>query len=269
MGDTFFFLSKLAWWFIEPSNAVISAIAVAIVFLFAGRVRIGRNILLAVAVFVGMLALLPIPDIVVGTLEQRFPRPDPLPDKIDGIILLGGAQIPRMTEEYGTPALNAAAGTVTTFMWLGRRYPDAKLVFTGGSGDPLAQGLSEAETLRLFLIQQNFDENRVLYERKSRNTYENAALSKPLADPHPGETWILVTQALHVPRSVGVFREVGWEVTPYSEVYRYGRHIHFGPPINVRDALALFSAGVREWVGLLAYWLTGRSSAFLPAPREL
>lgn len=267
MSDTFFFLSKLAWWLIEPSNAVVFAIGAAIILLFAGRVRAGRNILLAVAVFVGALSLLPIPDIVVGTLEQRFPRPDPLPEKVDGIILLGGAQIPRMTEEYGTPALNAAAGTVTTFMWLGRRYPDAKLVFTGGSGDPMAQDLTEAETLRLFLTQQGFDAGRVLYEKRSRNTYENAVLSKPLANPQPGETWILVTQALHAPRSVGAFRKIGWDVTPYSETYRYGRHVHFGPPSNVREALALFSIGVREWVGLLAYRLTGRSAAFLPAPR--
>ncbi|MCX7355802.1 MAG: YdcF family protein [Alphaproteobacteria bacterium] len=267
MGDTFFFLSKLAWWFIEPSNAVVFAIAIAIVLLFAGRVRTGRNVLLAVAIFVGALSLLPIPDIVVGTLEQRFPRPDPLPEKVDGIILLGGAQIPRMTEEYGTPALNGAANTVTTFLWLGRQYPDAKLVFTGGSGDPLERSLNEAETLRLFLIQQGFDANRVLYEKQSRNTYENAALSKSLADPRPGETWILVTQALHVPRSVGAFRKVGWDVTPYSEAYRYGRHIHFGPPANVREALAIFSTGVREWIGLLAYRVTGRSDAFLPSPR--
>ncbi len=267
MGDAFFFLSKLAWWFIEPSNAVVFAIGAAIILLFAGRVRAGRNILLAIAVFVGALSLLPIPDIVVGTLEQRFPRPDPLPEKVDGIILLGGAQIPRMTAEYGTPALNAAAGTVTTFIWLGRHYPNAKLVFTGGSGDPMRQDLSEAETLRLFLTQQGFDAGRVLYETRSRNTYENALLSKPLANPQPGETWILVTQALHVPRSVGAFRKVGWEVTPYSEVYRYGRYVHFGAPTNVREALALFSAGIREWTGLLAYWLTGRSASFLPAPR--
>lgn len=266
MGDAFFFLSKLAWWFIEPSNVVVFAIGAAIVLLFAGRVRAGRNILLSVAVFIGALSLLPIPDIVVGSLEQRFPRPDPLPEKVDGIILLGGAQIPRMTEEYGTPALNAAAGTVTTFIWLGRRYPEAKLIFTGGSGDPTRQDLTEAKTLRLFLTQQGFDANRVLYEEQSRNTYENAALSKPLANPQPGETWILVTQALHVPRSVGAFRTVGWEVTPYSEVYRFGRHIHFGAPANIRHALDLFSSGVREWTGLLAYWLTGRSTAFLPAP---
>lgn len=268
MGDTFFFLSKLAWWFIEPANAVIFAIGIAIILLFVGRVRAGRNILLAVAVFVGMLALLPIPNLVIGTLEQRFPRPDPLPEKVDGIILLGGAQIPQLTEEYGTPALNAGANTVTTFIWLGRHYPNAKLIFAGGTGDPFWQGISEAETLRRFLIQQDFDADRVIYEDGSRNTYENAALAKPMADPRPGETWILVTQALHIPRSVGAFRKVGWEVTPYPEVYRYGRHISFSRPGNIRDSLALFSMGVREWVGLLAYWVTGRSSELLPAPSK-
>lgn len=268
MGDTFFSLSKLAWWFIEPANAVVFAIGIATILLFVGRGRLGRNILLVVAVFVGLLALLPIPNLVVTTLEQRFPRPDPLPEQVDGIILLGGAQIPQMTEEYGTPALNSGATTVTTFMWLGRHYPNAKLVFTGGTGDPLWHGITEAETLRLFLVQQEFDADRVIYESRSRNTYENAVFAKSLANPQPGETWILVTQALHVPRSVGTFRKAGWEVVPYSENYRYGRTIGFGKPANVREALNLFSMGVREWVGLLAYWLTGRSSAFLPAPRE-
>lgn len=267
MGDVFFYISKLAWWILNPSNAVTFAIGVAIILLFTGRIRTGRGILLAVAVFVGALALLPIPDILVNTLEQRFPRPDPLPEKVDGIILLGGAQRPRMTKEYGTPALNGAANTVTTFLWLARRYPGAKLVFTGGSGDPLDQSLTEAETLRLFLLQQGFDAGRVLYEDRSRNTYENAAFSKALAHPKAGETWLLVTQALHTPRSVGVFRQAGWDVTPYAETYRYGRHVRFGPPANVHEALAMFSAGVREWIGLLAYWATGRSDAFLPAPK--
>lgn len=266
MGDVFFFLSKLVWWFIEPSNAIVFVIVLATTLLFAGRIRAGRTILLAVALFVGALALLPIPDLVVGTLEQRFPRPDPLPEKVDGIILLGGAQVPKMTKEYGTPALNAGANTVTTFLWLARRYPDAKLVFTGGSGNPFDQSMSEADTLRLFLVQQGFDPDRVLYERRSRNTYENAVLAKPLANPQPGETWLLVTQAVHVPRSVGAFRAVGWEVVPYGEVYRYGRHIRLGSPSNVHHAVALFSTGLREWIGLAAYWITGRSDALFPAP---
>lgn len=267
MGDAFFFLSKLAWWFIDPANLVVFAIGAATVLLFVNRVHLGRAILVAVALFVGALAVLPIPDLLINALEQRFPRPDPLPEKVDGIILLGGAQIPSLTEEYGTPALNRSATTATSFLWLARRYPHAKLVFAGGSGDPLDGSLSEADTLRLFLQQQDFDADRVLYERRSRNTYENAVFAKPIAAPRAGETWLLVTQAAHMPRSVGVFRQAGWDVTAYPEAYLFGQHTGFRAPYNVQSALAIFSSAVREWVGNFVYWLTGRSQAFFPAPK--
>lgn len=266
MADAFFFASKIFWWFAEPSNAMVIAIAIATILLFAGRVRAGRIILLAVTVFVASIVLLPVPDLVVSRLEQRFPRPEPLPDHVDGIVLLGGAQVPRMTQEYGTPALNEAANTVTAFLWLARRYPGAKLVFAGGSGSLLDRSVSEAETLRLFLVQQGFDPSRVIFEDKSRNTYENAAFAKPLARPQPGETWLLVTQAMHMPRAVGAFRSVGWQVVPYPEVYRFGREIVFEPSFNVKHAIAIFGGGLREWIGLVAYWATGRSTALFPAP---
>ena len=262
----FFTLSKVLWWIVEPSNAVALAVVAATILLLLRRVRAARALFLAVIAFILAVTTLPLPQLLIVPLEQRFQRPDPLPERVDGIVLLGGAQVPTMTAAYGTPQLNGAANTVTTFMWLARRYPQAKLVFTGGTGDILNQHLREADTLRLFLAQQGFDDRRVIYEAASRNTHENATLSKPLADPKPGETWILVTQAMHVPRSVGAFRRAGWDVTPYPEVYRYGRRIVFDPYPHVGHGLALFGAGLREWIGLAAYRLTGRTDALFPAP---
>ena len=262
----FFALSKILWWIIEPSNAVALAVVAATILLLLRRVKTARAIFLAVIAFILAVTVLPLPQLLVVPLEQRFARPDPLPERVDGIVLLGGAQVPAMTAIYGTPQLNGAANTVTTFMWLARRYPEAKLVFTGGSGDIFNQHLREADTLRLFLDQQGFDWQRVIYEATSRNTHENATLSKPLADPKPGETWLLVTQAMHVPRSVGVFRRAGWDVVPYPEVYRYDRAIVFDPYPHVGHSLALFGAGLREWIGLAAYRMTGRSNALFPAP---
>ena len=262
----FFTLSKILWWIVEPSNAVALAVVAATVLLLLRRTRTARALFLAVAAFMLAVTILPLPQLLIVPLEQRFARPDPLPARVDGIVLLGGAQVPTMTAAYGTPQLNGAANTVTSFMWLARRYPQAKLVFTGGSGDILNQHLREADTLRLFLAQQGFDDRRVIYEAVSRNTHENATLSKPLADPKPGETWILVTQAMHMPRSMGAFRHAGWDVTPYPEVYRYGRRIVFDPYPHVGHSLALFGAGLREWIGLAAYRLTGRTDALFPAP---
>ena len=262
----FFVASKILWWLFEPTNALAIAVFLATLLLLLGRVRTARRIFVAVASFILAVALPPLPQLLIQPLEQRFVRPDPLPARVDGIVLLGGAQIPSMTREYGTPALNGGANTVTSFMWLARRYPNAKLVFAGGSGDILDPRASEAETLRLFFEQQGFDAGRVILEGKSRNTHENAAFAKELARPKPGEIWLLVTQAMHVPRSVGVFRQAGWEVVPYPEVYRYGRRIAFDFYPHIGHSLALFGAGLREWLGLVAYAATGRSAEFFPAP---
>jgi uncharacterized SAM-binding protein YcdF (DUF218 family) len=262
----FFSLSKILSTLIEPSNALAIAIVVATAFLMARRQKIALRILVVIVLGLGTVTLLPIPDMLIWTLEQRFPRPDPLPRHVDGIILLGGAQNPRMTREYGTPSLNGAANTMTGFLWLARTYPDAKLVFAGGSGSLRQDTPPEAETARLFLEQQGFDPGRVIFEDKSRNTFENAAFAKAIAEPKPGEIWLLVAQAVHMPRAMGVFRRVGWDVVPYPEAYRVERHVPIEPAASVGHALAMLRAAMHEWIELAAYYASGRSDSLLPGP---
>ena len=189
-----------------------------------------------------------------------------MPERVDGIILLGGSQSPRMTKEHGVPALNSGGGAVFSFMRLGRLYPDAKMVFTGGAPAVFGTMPSEVDTLRLFLRQQNYDDSRIIYEDQARNTHENAVFSKTIADPRSGEVWLLVTQAMHMPRAVGVFRRIGWDVVAFPDVYRAPRNVEFVPTGTAGEAMALFGAGLREWIGLTAYYATGRSSSLFPAP---
>jgi uncharacterized SAM-binding protein YcdF (DUF218 family) len=262
----FFSLSKILWTLIEPSNALAIALVVATALLVFGRRRMALRLMIVIVAGLGAVTLLPLPSLLVWPLEQRFARPDPLPPAVDGIIVLGGAQNTRMTREYGTPALNSAANTMTSFLWLARTYPEAKLVFAGGSGSLRADTPPEAETARLFLEQQGFDSRRVIFEDKSRNTFENAAFAKPLAEPRPGEVWLLVAQAVHMPRAVGVFRRVGWDVVPYPEAYRIERQIPLEVSSSVGHALGMLRAGLHEWIGLAAYFLSGRSDVLLPGP---
>ncbi|MFO0997030.1 MAG: YdcF family protein [Alphaproteobacteria bacterium] len=262
----FFSISKIAWAIVDPSNLVAIVLVAATVCLLVKRYRAARRIMGTLVLFLAAITLLPIPSLLVAPLEQRFSRPDPMPDHVDGIILLGGAQNPRMTRAYGTPALGGAANTMTTFLWLARTYPDAKLVFTGGVGSLRPDTPPEAETARLFLIQQGFDPERVLFEDKARNTAENAAFAKALAEPKPGEVWLLVAQAIHMPRAVGTLRRIGWEVVPYPESYRIERTVRFEPASSVGQALAMLGAALHEWIGLAAYYVSGRSDRLLPGP---
>jgi uncharacterized SAM-binding protein YcdF (DUF218 family) len=104
-------------------------------------------------------------------------------------------------------------------------------------------------------------------DRDARNTYENAVFSKKLAAPKPGERWLLVTSAFHMPRAIGLFRKVGFTVEPYPVDWRVGRPADvFAFTQFATDGLLRTDVGVREWLGLVAYRLAGRTDALFPGP---
>jgi uncharacterized SAM-binding protein YcdF (DUF218 family) len=106
-----------------------------------------------------------------------------------------------------------------------------------------------------------------MFEAKSRNTFENAVFTRDLVKPKAGETWLLVTSAWHMPRSVGIFRRAGFPVIPYPVAYRtFGDERDFRMSVPTLDKLSALELGVREWIGLLAYWLSGKTNALFPGP---
>jgi uncharacterized SAM-binding protein YcdF (DUF218 family) len=118
--------------------------------------------------------------------------------------------------------------------------------------------------MRDFLVEQGIPAGRIVTDDESRNTAENAAFALAAARPKPGETWLLVTSAYHMPRAVGAFRAVGWETVPYPVGF-------LTPDAHTRHLganLALLATAEKEWIGLLAYWLTGRGTALVPGPQD-
>jgi uncharacterized SAM-binding protein YcdF (DUF218 family) len=147
---------------------------------------------------------------------------------------------------------------------LARRYPQARVVVSGGSGSLLLEGEGDAATALRLLTALGVDQNRLILENESRNTYENALFSKRMVSPAPGRTWLLVTSAFHMPRSMALFRKAGFEVVPWPVDYRTtGREsLFFGD--NAIDSLQATTLAIREWIGLFAYWLSGRIDSPLP-----
>ena len=217
---------------------------------------------------VGLLAAclaLPVGTWAIRPLEDRFPQVTDPPAQVDGVIVLGGAIDDLTSQDRHTPTLGAAANRLTSFVILARRYPHARLVFTGGSGD-LVQGVAtEAPFARELLASLGLPPERVVFEGASRTTWENAVEVSRLVQPQPGETWALLTSASHMPRSVGVFRAAGWQVLPWPVGYR-SRDAITGFAPSLGDKLAVLDLAAHEWTGLLAYWLQGHSSALFPAP---
>jgi uncharacterized SAM-binding protein YcdF (DUF218 family) len=261
-----FVLSKLGWALVRPGNLLAMVLILGRLLQISHRPVarcLGRRLTSSGILLVAALTLLPVGQITLRPLEERFPQPE-LPTRIDGIILLGGSVHTEMSADRGQPVLNGAAERITEFVALARRYPKARLVFTGGSGFVFAGDLREADVIRQVLDDLGFDISRIAFERESRNTYENALFSRPLVSPQPGETWLLITSAAHMPRSVGIFRHAGWPVLAYPVDYRSTSGLTWSP--DLLSGLDALNESVREWVGLAAYRLMDRTDAWFPAP---
>jgi uncharacterized SAM-binding protein YcdF (DUF218 family) len=260
-----FWLSKIFWWFAAPGNAMVLLATLALALLLLRRPRAAAIALTPLAAFGLALLLLPMRDFVLEPLEDRFPPPGPIAH-VDGIIVLGGSVNPDLSAKRGRPVVTRSVDRLIAAADLARRYPDAKLVFTGGSAALLDTEPREADVARQVFAELGLSPDRAIYERESRNTYENALYSQRLVDPKPGEIWLLVTSAYHMPRSVGIFRKLGWETVPYPVDYSV-------PPPSAREAshevldeLEGVNWGLREWLGLVVYYALGRTDALFPRP---
>nr|WP_321399923.1 YdcF family protein [uncultured Desulfobacter sp.] len=202
---------------------------------------------------------------ILTPLEHRFPTNPVLPKKVDGIIVLGGAENNSLTQMWRQPETNDAADRYIGFARLIRKYPDAVHLFTGGSGNPMHQEWKDANTAREVFMDMGLDTSGIIFEDRSRNTYENGLFSKALVHPEPGQIWVLVTTAAHMPRAVGVFNRLDWPVLPYpmDHFTRPDRKIRLG--VDFSGHLNRLVTAMTEWTGLAAYYITGKTNALFPS----
>ena len=225
------------------------------------RHRSGRHLLgLALALFL-IQGWEPIPDALLRRLEDPYSRTPSAKELQDyrGIVVLGGALEPSYVWEGRSQiALSEAAERMVVPLTLLRQNPGLQLLFTGGEGDLLNTGLSEAERARIFYQSMGVLPDKLLLEDRSRTTYENAVLSAQLPGVDPGQRWLLLTSAWHMRRAMATFQKAGWNVTPFAVDFATGSHTPW-------TAYSLLQ-GTRKWVlvlhecvGLLVYQATGRA----------
>ncbi|MDQ1710452.1 MAG: hypothetical protein QOG49_1837, partial [Frankiaceae bacterium] len=214
-----FLFGKAVWAVVQPGNLLLLCLLAGVIFFLASRGRRGRILVGLSALGFLLLAVAPIGPAMLLALEQRLPRPAALPERIDGILVLGGAVDPALSLSYGETVFNSAVARVLAGIALARRHPEAKLALIGGEGGFVPVGLAESRATFGLVIEQGIAPERVLLEERSRSTHENALYAKELIRPAPGTTWILITSAYHMPRSIASFDGVGWPVIPYPVDY--------------------------------------------------
>jgi uncharacterized SAM-binding protein YcdF (DUF218 family) len=258
-------ISKVFWVVAEPDNFFVLLLCLGVVLVWRGRRR-GRWLVGLAAGFFFAVMVLPLDDWLMVPLENRFPAVAVSAAPVDGVIVLGGGLDPGLSAARGQYIMSDAASRLVYFQLLARAHPGAKLVFTGGSGDLLDQEHREAPFARGLLREMGLDPGRVVFEGASRNTFENALFSKELAKPAPGERWLLVTSAYHMPRAVAVFRAVGWDVLAFPVGYRTAGYASLNVLASFAEKLRALDLAWHEWVGLAAYRLLGKTDDFFPAP---
>jgi uncharacterized SAM-binding protein YcdF (DUF218 family) len=267
-----FAFSKLAWVLVQPSNILLLLLILASAALLLGWRRVGTWLVCGIGAVLVAITVLPIGTWLLMPIENRF-APPTLPEDVDGIVMLGGPVEEQISTLRGQIALNDNAERLTALVELARRYPDARLVVAGGIGSLVGGGPGHpARVLEAFFRRMGLDVARITFEERSRNTHENAVFAKGLVRPGPDERWLLVTSAHHMPRSVGIFREAGWPVIAYPVDYRTAGGVDLRLALgrlaepDVAARLLEIDLAVKSWVGLVAYWLMGRTSALFPAP---
>ena len=264
----FFVLSKTLGVFLIPSNLIMTLGGVGLGMTFSKHRLTGRWLLACCVAALLICGMSPIGALMLLPLESRFPPWKPEMGDPAGIIVLGGGVDPEMTTARGTPAINSSGARIVVAAELANRYPKARLVYVGGSSSLRSATSSEADVAEGIFKNLGIRDDRLQLERKSRNTDENVRFSLQLIDPKPGERWLLVTSAFHMPRAMGLFRKAGLTVDPYPVDWRTGgRSDVYKLQTDWMTGLALTDTAAHEWLGLIAYHLTGKTDELLPSPQ--
>lgn len=262
--------SKIFWTLVQPGNLLLILLVIAALFARLWP-NLARRLLRITVILLLIVTFVPIGQWLRLPIEQRFPELTVLPEKVDGIVVLGGAVDVSSTIGRTYLELNGSAERLIVSADVARRYPEARLVYSGFKGR-LIDVTEETPAIVDFYVRQGVDRKRIILEDSSRNTYENAVLSKDLADPVPNETWILITSAYHMPRAFGVFHELGWPVVAMPVDFRQPLKPEFRSYLSeivqpsMSDRLKEVNLAVKSWIGLAAYWLIGRTPTLLPSP---
>ena len=264
----FFVLSKTLGVMALPTNVWIGIGVLGMALLATRLAWLGRKLLVVSIVLLVVCGFSPVGNLLLYPLEERFPVWDAARGAPDGIVVLGGGIDPDPSAARGEAVFSSSAGRLIAAAALAHRYPNLRIVYSGGSSNVTGDtSIKEADYAVAVFEGLGISRDRLILERQSRNTFENAGFSKAVAMPKPGERWLLVTSAFHMPRSIGVFRKVGFAVEAYPVDWRLGGRADLTRFSTVSvGGLWRTDLALREWMGLVAYWLTGKTSELFPGP---
>ncbi len=258
----------MIWLFLQPSNLFLILFLIGLILIWKNHRKSGLSILTACAVFYSMVMFGPLTSWLMAPLEKRFSSHTNHVGNApySGIIILAGAERLKLSTKHNQVTLSGAAERLIEAAKLARQFPDLPIIYSGGGQSENI--LSESQIARKYFTEAGIDLSRIRFEDKSYNTYTNALETKKHIQRHETGQWLLVTSAFHMPRAVGAYRSAQINIQPYPVDYRtYLKASLINKP-NAGQGLYQLDFAMHEWVGLLAYYISGRNEAFFPAPKD-
>lgn len=247
-----------------PSNLLALSAIVGLVVLAFHR-RAGAIVAALSLAAIAVSTLSPLGNLLLTPLEQRFPQ-ERYPANIQGIIVLGGSYDTVSHGYMSTIVLEEDTEPLAVMADLAHRYPNAKIIFSGGTA-PSAPGPSEAAIVKPYFVSFGIAPDRIVTEGQSQTTEENAQFTARLLRPTPSSRWLLVTSGYHMPRAMGAFRKAGFNVTAFPVGLRtHGWRDMWRTEYTATDNLRRVDIAVHEWIGLIDYKLKGYSDDWFAAP---
>lgn len=250
----FFILSKVLVYLVYPLPMVCLLLLTAS-FSWNRRQRLARGLVITSLAFLWLLST-PVADLLLLPLETAYPVVEN-PGHADAVVVLTG-MVDAKAARGEQVELGQAADRILAGVELIRSEKADYLLIAGGSGDLFDQSISEALTLEGLALRLGVPADRILLDRSSRNTHENAVQASRLLEEMGLSNVILVTSAFHMPRSMGCFAKEGLRPHPYPVDFRGHRGgydpLSWLPRVgNLQGS----TTAVREYMGLVVYRLQG------------
>jgi len=258
-----FALSKIIWLALSPLNLILFSFLFGFLFKLVGIKFLTRLFYSFSILILTVSTLMPTGSYLNYLLEKNYHFTNYYPDKVDGILILGGATNPFLTKEYDMVNLNGSAERLYESINLIKKFPDSKVVFSGGSGSLKFPKLNHSDDVKILFKNMGIDINKIYFEKKSRNTYENILFAKKLINPKAGEKWVIVTSASHLNRSIYIGEKLEWPLIPYAVDFNNSKKFTWSLHFNFVKNLVEFNSATHEWLGLVSYYLMGRSSRII------
>ena len=251
-------LSKNIWLILGPINFLIILICIGLCLKLFKKKFSSNFFLILSFIYFCIIAVLPTGYYFLNKLESSFQSKKILESNIDGLLILGGPSSSNLSYIHQQVSFNEAGERLTESIKVIKNFKPKKIIFSGGSPSQTFDS-SHAYVAEKFFSEMGIETDNIIFEFKSRNTYENILFSMEIAQPKKEENWLIITSAFHMKRAIYIAEKLDWKFIPYPVDFRTGLLPYTKPSITFLRNINTFDLASHEIIGLISYYFLGRT----------